>query len=504
MRDNTISTKSISQNKPMPIEEPFTINEIIGQSPGWILRSGMTVLLIVVAIGIAMTFVIRYPDKIQALGVITTADPFKPIVTKSSGIVDTVFIKTNQLVLEETPILYIQNTANRNDVKHCIEQVKKLENKISIPITVEFHIPDRQRYDYNFIGLNTWNENFVLGPMQSAFASLDQQVKEFRYFLSRVDYALKLRAIDHEIEEIQFLNEVLEQEKELTEEEVLLSEKDVDRNHQLFDYGVISEREMERSQSGHIGIQKSYLLKGNNIAQNRIRIAALNQQKTDVHAAREEQIQLYQSRISEIILNFRNQFHQWYQQYYVNAPANGRIQLASNLVRGQTVTAGKSIGYVIPEFTNQNSEQQKSNLIYAKVFVSSVGIGKIKPGNRAIIRLEAYPYKEYGTIDSYVEEIYPIAEVLENGSRIYELHIPLDSLLMTDYGYPIHYTPEMPIQVAVIAKERSLFERIFDQFLNLLHHNLVKPNDISSTDLRLNKTLKLVYLSNLKSKIQVS
>src|SRR5690606_27031199 len=101
-------------------------------------------------------------------------------------------------------------------------------------------------------------------------------------------------------------------------------------------------------------------------------------------------------------------------------------------------------------------------------YVPSAGIGKIEKGNRAIIRIDAYPYKEFGTIDSRVEEIYPIAEIQENGARIYELHLPLDSLLTTDYRHPIQYTPEMPVQVAIIAKERSLFERIFDQFLNLV------------------------------------
>lgn len=455
---NNIKTSFISVDQHQKENEPFTINEIIGRPPGWILRSGMTVLFIVVAIGIAMTFIIRYPDKIQATGVITTADPSKPIVTRSSGVVDTVFVENQQLVSEDQSIFYIQNTADRKDVQKVMQQIENFDNKMTL-------------YNANFTFNNA---DFSLGPLQSSFASLVQQVKEYRHFLSRDDYALKLNAIDREIEEIHFLDKVLEQEKGLTEDEVSLSKKDMERNQELFDNGIISEREMEQSQAGHIGIRKSYLLKDNNMAQNRIRIAGLNQQKIDIQAARNEQLLLYQSRISEIILNLRNLYNNWHQQYFVEAPANGIVQLSSDIVAGQTVPVGKSIGHVIPESSNRIGDKE-FNPKYAKIYVPSAGIGKIEKGNRAIIRIEAYPYKEFGTIDSRVEEIYPIAEVKENGARIYEIHLPLDSVLITDYGNSIHYSPEMPVQVAIIAKERSLFERIFDQFLNLLKTHTRTP-----------------------------
>lgn len=444
MPDQTKTPPSSPQSKPIPYEEPFTINEIIGRPPGWILRSGMTVLFLVVAIGIAMTFIIQYPDKIQAIGVITTADPFKPIVTRSAGIVDTVFVENHQPVSADQSIFYIQNTADRKDVQKVMQKIENLETLMSL-----------------------YNANFSIGPLQSSFASLIQQVKEYWHFLSRDDYALKLNAIDREIEEIHFLDDVLEKEKGLTEDEVSLSKKDMERNQELYDHGIISEREMEISQAGYINLRKSYLLKDNNLAQNRIRIAGLNQQKIDIQAARNEQLLLYQSRISEIILNLKNLYNNWHQQYFVEAPANGIVQLSSDIVAGQTVPVGKSVGNIIPESSYRIGDKLKFNPKYAKVYVPSEGKGKIQKGNRAIIRIEAYPYKEFGTIDSRVEEIYPIAEVQENGTRIYEIHLPLDSVLITDYGNRINYSPEMPIQVAIIAEERSLFERIFNQFLNL-------------------------------------
>lgn len=489
---NNTNSPSISLGQHHMENESFTVNEIIGQPPGWILRSGMTVLFIVVAIGISMTFVIRYPDKIQAAGVITTVDPFKPIISQSSGIVDTVFVRNQQLVIADAPLFYIENTADRKDVDDCMQQVDKLEQTLqtilppySIKSSDIFKVQEDLAVTHETRPniLRNWKVHFTLGPLQTSFASLTRQVRELDQYLLRQDHILKLEAINREIAEIQQLNKVLEQERELSGEEVRLSGKDVERNQQLYDHGVISEREMERSQAGHLGLQKSYLLKGNNMAQNRIRIAGLRQQVTDILTHRREQILLYQSRISEIILNLRNKYRLWYRQYYMEAPARGRVQISSDLTPGYTISAGNSIGYVIPESVIQTNDQIRSNPKYAKVYVPATGIGKIRIGHRAIIRLEAYPYKEYGTIDTQVEEIYPIAEVVENGISIYEVHLFLDTALKTDYGYPIHYTPDMPVQVAIIAQDRSLFSRIFDQFLNLLNqHTIIQNRDNISSE----------------------
>lgn len=435
-------------------EEHLTVDEIIGNSPGWILHSGMTVLLIVVGIGVGLTFLISYPDKISSRGVITTTDPFKPLVTRSTGWVDTVFVTNGEVVKAGNPIIYIGNSASREQV----DMVHALIDTLA-----------RDPAQVRMIQLA--QVDLSLGPMQNTFASLVQLHKEYQHYLHREDFQHKLEVIDREIEEINLLNQVLVQEKELSREEVLLSEKDLDRNEILFDQGIISERELERSQVAHLSVRKSFLIKGNNISQNKIRIAGLEQQKLDIHTNRQEQILLYQSRISEIILNFQNLYQSWFQQNYVIAPADGTIQLSSDMVSGQSVVNGKTIGFVIPTLESPMGRHTRANRMYAKVWVPSAGMGKINTGSRTIIYIDAYPYKEYGTVESHVEKIYPMAEV-QQGQSLYEIHMPLDSNLITDYGYEIKYSPEMPIQVSIIATERSLFNRIFDQFINLLNHTM--------------------------------
>jgi len=435
-------------------QEHFTVDEIIGRSPGWILHSGMTVLLIVIGIGVGLTILIRYPDKISSAGVITTTDPFKPLSVRSFGVVDTVFCENDAYLLEGDPILYIHNSADRRDVEVAVRIVDQ----------IDLHLQE-----LSFINIPV--QEYSLGPMQSTFAALMQLNAEYNHYLSRTDFDAKIKVIQREIEEIQLLNTILEQERSLSQEEIVLSQKDLDRNQTLFDHGIISERDLERSIAGHIGLRKSFLVKENNISQNRVRIAGLQQQKMDVRTARSERILLYQSRISEIIQNFRNTYNAWFQQYFVVAPAEGTIQLSSDIVPGQTVHLNEPIGYIVSTSFHKPQILPGFNAKYAKAWVPSMGLGKVKEGSRAIIHVDAYPYKEYGSIETYVEEIYSVPEIKQD-QRFYEIHMPVGEKLVTDYGHEIEYNPEMSIQAIIIANERSLFHRIFHQFLNLINHHV--------------------------------
>ena len=48
------------------------IDDLIGVAPGWLLRSGITVIVIVTSVILAVSAFIKYPDKIIAKGIMTS------------------------------------------------------------------------------------------------------------------------------------------------------------------------------------------------------------------------------------------------------------------------------------------------------------------------------------------------------------------------------------------------------------------------------------------------
>src|SRR4051812_48526054 len=60
-------------------------HDIMGRSPPWILRSGVTALAAALALALFLSWLIRYPDTIQGRIAITGNAPAVPLVAKQRG-----------------------------------------------------------------------------------------------------------------------------------------------------------------------------------------------------------------------------------------------------------------------------------------------------------------------------------------------------------------------------------------------------------------------------------
>ena len=91
-------------------------------------------------------------------------------------------------------------------------------------------------------------------------------------------------------------------------------------------------------------------------------------------------------------------------------------------------------------------------------------IGKIKTGQKAILRFDAFPYKEFGIVESKVGHISKVPGVDNSGQTVYEVQIPLEDHIVTDFSHTIKYKPNMTAQVLIITQNKTLLKRIFNQF----------------------------------------
>ena len=74
------------------------VQEILGTPPRWIIRWGITIMLLVVVILILGSYYYKYPDMISARITILSENPPVQIVAKSNGTLDRIFIDNNQQV----------------------------------------------------------------------------------------------------------------------------------------------------------------------------------------------------------------------------------------------------------------------------------------------------------------------------------------------------------------------------------------------------------------------
>ena len=74
------------------------VQEILGRIPHWIIRWGITVIFLTMAVILAGSWFFQYPDIIESSLVVTTTHPPASIVARTNGKLDRLFVEDQQQV----------------------------------------------------------------------------------------------------------------------------------------------------------------------------------------------------------------------------------------------------------------------------------------------------------------------------------------------------------------------------------------------------------------------
>lgn len=432
--DNTRSNQSTSANE---------INDLITIPPSWLLNSGITMVALVSVTILCMSHFIKYPDKIAASAIMTSLNPPIEVISRSGGYIDIIHSKENTDVDKGGILLHINNTTNQNDLDVLSAWILKYE-KIKDP--------------RGYLSLS-FPENLELGNIQSASGNLELKYKELCQVLKNRIVFEQIASIRGEIETIDKLNNSLTRENKIFVKELELVSNNYKRQEKLFREGAISEVELEGAKSSLLQKERQSEEITNRILQNKIQIKQKELESINLKDQRFKAIEDYQFVIDQVIMQINNTIENWSRSYNVEAPISGKVDYISGLSAKKSIKAGQIIGYILPDGITDR-------YISATFPVSNVG--KIKIGQRVLIKLDAYPYKEFGMIESEVISISGIPEMNNESIPGYEVTIPLSDTIITDTGIIIPYKPNMTATVEVITEDRTIFDRIFDQFLGLM------------------------------------
>jgi multidrug efflux pump subunit AcrA (membrane-fusion protein) len=424
------------------------INDLIGKPPSWILRSGISLIALFSLVIIILSHFISYPDKVSADGVMTAGDP--PILhhSMSNGVLDTLFYADGQIVSKQTPIAYIQNPANREDVSFLRIVLKDLD---SLVFTATIQI-------------EALPGSLNLGSLQADYARLTLLYQEYGQACANEVPAIQFNAINQEINYLNQLKSVYHKDRELQHQEFELAQLDHQRQHSLWQAGVISTLDYERAKSALIHSEKIYNNTQQSIIQNSQRV---NQLQQDLNRIQEERWQLllgFQHRIREQLQHLLALIVLWEQQYYIYAQADGLLNWYPEVAQGRFIRSGD------PLFTIVQSHQVEK---FVRIYVPTQEMRSIATGTRSILKFHAYPYKQWGVVESRIRHISAVP-IKDNDNRLlYEVQIALPDSMVTTYGLKILYKAQDGVWADLITEDRSILTRIFDHFLNLISNRVL-------------------------------
>lgn len=135
---------------------------------------------------------------------------------------------------------------------------------------------------------------------------------------------------------------------------------------------------------------------------------------------------------------------EWENTYLPTAPVDGKVAYMQLWKEGQYVDVGETMFVIVP---NGESEY------VGKALLPMQGSGKVKIGQRTVVRLTGFPEQVYGRMEGKVVSISPVPD--EDGNYVVEI-----SLTEMEGKQP----PTMKVMngtAEIIVREQSLLKRIF-------------------------------------------
>ena len=180
---------------------------------------------------------------------------------------------------------------------------------------------------------------------------------------------------------------------------------------------------------------------------------------TELEQGRAEQKHGYYMRLCVARDQMEAQITQWEKNYLLVSPTNGVVAITKYWQKNQNITAGETMMTVVPDGASS---------YFGKLYLSQRGAGKVKEGQKVDIKLDDYPYMEFGFIQVTLSSISMLPYNDETKGNVYVLEVSLPDSLVTQYGTHIPYRPEMTGVAEVITDDLSVLDRLLNPIRTVL------------------------------------
>ena len=432
----------------MPTRDNFHSEEvqtIMGKAPSWVIRWGVTVIFAIFGGIFLGCYFIKYPDILISSALITTYNPPVDLISRSEGLIDTLFVEDGKEVESGDIIAVLDNTANWADVKFITEMLKLTSSVNYAKTTQELWI----------------NENYNLGEIQSSFSAFQKSARDYSHYIATEHISQKRELLREQIvKNKEYFAKLKEQYKHI-EKDLELQLKLFQRDSMLYGENVISSADFETSSQNLIQKQNTQSGFNATLSSIELQIIQLEQQFVELNIQQENETSEFERLLTQSCQQLLAEIARWRQTYTLTAPTSGRITFVSYWNENQYIKVGAKLASIIPKSDTQ---------VIGRVQIPSAGFGKVKVGQKANIKLNGYPYMEFGVLKGEIQSLSAVPEQIQtaNGSTIvYMAEISFQEGLKTSYGKELPMIQQMDGTAEVITEDMSLISRFFNPIISL-------------------------------------
>jgi multidrug resistance efflux pump len=420
------------------------VQEILGTPPGWLVRWGTTIALFGFALMLAAAWFVRYPDVVEAKVIVTTATPPVDVIARADGriakllVTDTARVKTNQL------LAVLQSTANYRDVL-VLDSCLSTWQQLKIEAFREVQQPD----------------SLTLGDLQGDYADFVRILSDFKFGRDNRSASVQsnINSINQQINQLQQSIAFEQKALKRTNDQLKIAEDLYQKQKELFDQGITSRVDFEKERTKLAELERQRDQYEENILQKRREIISLQNNISSASFGQQETSSSSSSRLTGSLNTLRSNVSKWKQTYLLLTPMDGKVSL-NGLTAQQYVRQGDQIMTVIP---------LQNDKIIGRVSLPIAGSGKVKEKQRVILKLDNYPYYEFGTISGLI-----VSKSLVPKDNQYSILVALpvnkNNTLRTSYGREIQFEQQLQGKAEIITDDKGFLQRISEQIFATVRH----------------------------------
>ncbi len=448
-RNENISQKKVSPNGGNPEGKGGSIEirsdevqEIMGTPPGWIVRWGIVIIFLVVLVLLTGSYFYKYPDFIIARVTIVSENPPVSVVARSDGKLDKIFVSDKQNVEANTVLGIIENPANYEDAYELIEFLDSIQNYFTQP---------------ELFNTLLFNKEYSLGQNHSYYSSLVSQLRDYQTSVSFNTFEQRIRSLEKQVSDYENYYEKLSLQIGVLNQDYILASGQFNRDSALHARKVMSDVDFEKSEAAMLKQKYAYQNAITNLASTQITMNQLTQQIQEQKVLKAETESKLLAALKEKYDNLVSQLKAWEQAFVLKTPISGQVTFTNFWSVNQFVSAGNVVFNVVPE-----NERE----IIGKATVPITGAGKVEVGQSVNIKLDNYPYMEYGLLEGKITNISMVPVTTEKGGY-YTAEIELINKLNTNYKKELPFNQEMQGNAEIITKDRRLIERLVEPLVSV-------------------------------------
>ncbi len=416
------------------------VQEILGTPPGWLIRWGTTAAFFTFAVLLAAGWMVRYPDLIKAKIVLTTGNPPVALVARTDGNIVRLMVQDNEMVAKGAELLVLESTARYEDIVQLDQNVTRWQN-----------------LNADSLAQTLPPAGLELGDVQDAYSAFVQNLESYRFSKGdrRSSVGSNISAINQQIERLQQSIRFDERSKKRAEQQISSARDLFERQEELFRQGLISRVVLEQERQKIADAENAADQIEAGIFRKQNEIISLRNSINDASFSTRADDASLSVRLRESLSALRGSLDRWKQNYLLVAPVDGRVSMnAAYFSVQQFVKQGEQVLSIVPPV--------QTGKIIGRLSLPVAGSGKVKSGQRVVVKLDGYPFHEFGSLTGTVK-----SKSLIPQDETYNILVDLPTELKTNYGKRIPFEQQMQGQAEIVTEDKRFLERILEHIWSL-------------------------------------